>query len=138
MNLEKYGERSLPSALPWDQIKPTYFSASDHVSSEIIDNLKRLFTNRLISDEELKEYLNELKEIQEIRNRSQVSLNYEKRKKELDELEQKMNHDEMDLSQDIDGTEVPEDDDQDILENDKFLKEGLYLLAELAKEKLEQ
>ncbi len=138
VNLEKYGERSLPSALPWDQIKPTYFSASDHVSSEIIDNLKRLFTNRLISDEELKEYLNELKEIQEIRNRSQVSLNYEKRKKELDELEQKMNHDEMDLSQDIDGTEVPEDDDQDILENDKFLKEGLYLLAELAKEKLEQ
>jgi len=138
VNLEKYGERSLPSALPWDQIKPTYFSASDYVSSEIIDNLKRLFTNRLISDEELKEYLNELKEIQEIRNRSQVSLNYEKRKKELDELEQKMNHDEMDLSQDIDGTEVPEDDDQDILENDKFLKEGLYLLAELAKEKLEQ
>ncbi|MDA1122365.1 MAG: carboxy terminal-processing peptidase [Bacteroidetes bacterium] len=139
VNLEKYRERSLPSALPWDQIKPTYFNGSNYVSTEIIDNLKRLFADRLASDEELKEYINELKEIQEIRNRSQVSLNYEKRKIELDEFEQKMNHEKIDLSEEIDNSDIPEEGEAgNTFKNDKFLKEGLYLLAELAKEKLEQ
>ena len=47
VDLEEYGERSLPSALPWDQIRSTYYNRSNYISQEIIDNLKILFKDRV-------------------------------------------------------------------------------------------
>ena len=43
------------------------------------------------------------------------------------------------MSQAITSTEVPvEEETEDVLQKDLFHKEGLFLLAELSKEKIEQ
>jgi len=141
VDLEEYGERSLPSALPWDQIRSTYYRASNYVSAEMVENLKILFKDRLETDQVLKDYIKDAREVQALRNRSSISLNYEKRKKEIDELEKKRknrNNNEGDLSQSIDQSEIQGESYAGYtLEKDLFLKEGLYLLAELSKDKVE-
>ncbi|MEQ9426708.1 MAG: carboxy terminal-processing peptidase [Cyclobacteriaceae bacterium] len=140
VDTEQYGEGSLPSALPWDQIKSTYYNASNYVSPEMVANLKELFKDRLRTDAQLKDYINEQQEAQKIRNREKISLNYEKRKQELDELEaRRKDRKSDDLSTTIDSSEVDNDDDEkEALERDVLLKEGLMLLAELANEKVKQ
>lgn len=144
VDMEEYGERSLPSALPWDQIRSTHYNASNNISPEIVQNLKVLFRDRLENDKDLMDYIKDAKEIQELRNRSTISLNYEKRKMEIDELEKKRKDREggdiNDLSQSVAQSEVETVDDAayENLDKDLFLKEGLYLLAELTKVKVEQ
>ena len=142
VEMEEYGERSLPSALPWDQIRSTYYDVSNYISPNMVESLKSLFQDHLNNDEELKGYIEEAQEAQEIRNRTRISLNYQERKKEIDELEQKRADKKAsdDLSQTIDQSEVQTEGDtsEDTLKKDLFLKEGLYLLAELSKEKIEQ
>ena len=70
VDMDEYGERSLPSALPWDQIRSTYYSASNNVSPELVDQLRILFKERLETDQDLKDYIKEVKEAQEYRNRT--------------------------------------------------------------------
>ncbi len=149
VDMEEYGERSLPSALPWDQIRSTYYDASNYISPEMVQSLKVLFNDRLQNDQELKDYIKEAKEVQELRNRSKISLNYDKRKFEIDELEKKRaareggdieDGDINDLSQAVTQSEVStiEGEAYENFDKDLFLKEGLYLLAELSKKKIEQ
>jgi len=141
IDLEEYGERSLPSALPWDQIRSTQYISSNYVSQEMVENLNVLFKDRLATDQELKDYIKEGKEIQELRSRDRISLNYEQRKVELDELNEKRKEDDetTDLSESIEQSEVVAEEVEttdDVLKKDLLLKEGLYLLAELSKEKI--
>ena len=107
----------------------------------MVENLKILFKDRLETDQVLKDYIKDAREVQALRNRSSISLNYEKRKKEIDELEKKRknrNNNEGDLSQSIDQSEIQGESSAGYtLEKDLFLKEGLYLLAELSKDKVE-
>ncbi len=143
VDMEEYGERSLPSALPWDQIRSTHYNASNYISSEMVENLKVLFKDRLENDQNLRDYIKDAKEVQELRNRSSISLNFEKRKMEIDELEKKRKEREggeiNDLSQAVAQSEVATDGSAyENLDKDLFLKEGLYLLAELTKGKIEQ
>ena len=143
VDMEEYGERSLPSALPWDQINSTYFTASNYVSSEMIENLKVLFKDRLNTDGDLQDYIEKASKAQELRNRTRISLNYEDRKEEIEALEKEREEEKaaQDLSQTIDQSEVQVSEAEEInetLEKDILLKEGLYLLAELTKEEIEQ
>ncbi len=143
VDMEEYGERSLPSALPWDQINSTYFTASNYVSSEMIENLKVLFKDRLNTDDDLQDYIEKASKAQELRNRTRISLNYEDRKEEIEALEKEREEEKaaQDLSQTIDQSEVQVSEAEEInetLEKDILLKEGLYLLAELTKEEIEQ
>ncbi|MBC7921332.1 MAG: carboxy terminal-processing peptidase [Ferruginibacter sp.] len=86
---EEFGESSEPSALPWDQIASTRFNATNDVSDKLIAGLENKYQQRTKTEPELKNYLEDLKELKEARERNTVSLQETKRKKERDEAEKK-------------------------------------------------
>ncbi len=85
---KEFGESSEPSALPWDQIKTTDFHKFSNLH-DIITQLKLKHQARVKDDPEF-QYINEdITEYKENHEKKYVSLNYDVRKKEYDESEQK-------------------------------------------------
>lgn len=86
---EDFGESSEPSAMPWDQIAATKFTPTRNISDKLVASLESRYQQRLKSDTELKNYVEDVKELKEARARTTVSLQEAKRKKERDEAEKK-------------------------------------------------
>ncbi|MES2731016.1 MAG: carboxy terminal-processing peptidase [Bacteroidota bacterium] len=86
---EEFGESSEPSAMPWDQIAATKFTPSNEVNDKIVTALTEKYKQRLRSETEWKNYLEELQELKEARSRTTISLQEGKRKQERDEAEKR-------------------------------------------------
>jgi len=129
---EVFGESSRPNALPWDEIASSNFQPSNQISDRLIAHLKQLYDQHLQSDEELKDFNQEVEKVKSLRDETKVSLNLNERKAELkdDEVDD-------DLSTTLDTSELKEAEDVNKkLSEDPYLKEGLRLLAELSKSKV--
>jgi len=126
---EAFGESAEPSALPWDEVASTDFSATNDVSTEMIDRLKMVYEYRLKTDKGLQQFVEETKAFEKNLNLSEVSLNQSERQEERDELDRLKKS--ADISVTIGdketGTTVPDHVNID----DQYLKEGILMLAEL-------
>ncbi len=130
---EEYGESSRPSALPWDKISTSNFNRTDQVSPEMVEKLYQLYQQDLNNDPQLKKLVADIEKSKREREKTTISLNLEKRMKEM-EADKDDDENGGNLSTEINTSEVANETTEDSrLLDDPYLKEGLRLLAELAK-----
>jgi carboxyl-terminal processing protease len=133
---EEFGESSQDFALPWDQINAVRFQKTNDVNQKLIEELRNKHQKRQTSDRELRDLIAELDYIKEQRNKSQISLNEEKRRKENEEAD-KLKRERINIEVgEIDDIEIAEESSSAKKLSDAYLKESLYLLAELVKFKV--
>lgn len=130
---EIFGESGRPTALPWDEITGAKFKSTNQIDQKLVDKLQKLYGKHLEQDQDLKDLVADIEKAKELRSQTKVSLNLEERKSMQEDLEEVSG----DLSTSIDGGEVfTNDENLKKLSEDPYLKEGLRLLAELAKTKV--
>ncbi|OGU72247.1 MAG: tail-specific protease [Ignavibacteria bacterium RBG_16_34_14] len=87
IHTDEFGESSEESALPWDEIKPTKYKIAGNVK-DFLSLLNSKHKERIEASNEFDYLLEDIKESKEERNRNQVSLNEEIRKKEMEKEEE--------------------------------------------------
>ncbi|MEM9298522.1 MAG: carboxy terminal-processing peptidase [Bacteroidota bacterium] len=125
----EFGESSNPSALPWDQIAGTKYDLTNDVSSRLIAQLNTDYENRLTSDIDLKNLAEETVELKQNLARTEISLNEEVRKKQMEEAEKKRAK-----RSGLSGTKIdPENktESEGLQMDDKYLKEGIIILSSI-------
>ncbi len=129
-----FGESALDFALPWGEIDPADFRPMADLSG-LIEMAYERHRERLDTDEELLDLLQEIADWEETRDRTTVSLNEEVRRAEMEENEQRR-------SQRFAATRSPhgnvngpdrEDDDDEEADSpsDLYLLESARILADL-------
>lgn len=86
---EEFGESSQPSALPWDMIPSTTYQPTNHVLAPTLAKLQAAFATRLKTKPDLIKLRADFDRWKKIKETNSISLNMEKRKKELDEQKKK-------------------------------------------------
>ena len=123
---EEFGEASRKNSLPWDEIKASRYQKSEQISPEMIAKLQKLYEKHVKEDEVLQELQEDVDDIRKKRNEKQISLNFDERQSEKKTKPK-------DLSTQLEAGEVSaEEEIEDKLSDDPYLKEGLRLLAELS------
>jgi carboxyl-terminal processing protease len=132
---EEFGESSQPSALPWDMIASTSYQPTNHVLAPALAKLQAAFATRLKTKPDLIKLRADFDRWKKIKETNSISLNMEKRKKELDE--QKKKPDESQAVMDALGgaEETPAEKDKkeksaDKHAKDAYLKETQQILAD--------
>lgn len=131
---DKFGERSYPNAMPWDEIKGTLFQRTPLVNSNVIAGLNESYHQRLKTDSSLNKLVVETNEFRKSLNETRVSLNEAVRKKEQEETERKGGATNT-LNTRIRGAETPSVEDLSDME-DEYLREGLLVLSDLIATKI--
>lgn len=85
---EKFGESSEPSALPWDQIKPTTFTRVAELSG-VTKKLDEIHQVRMKKSPEYKYLLEDIEEFKKLDNVEEISLNQKELQKERDAVRAK-------------------------------------------------
>lgn len=127
---KEYGESSMPTALPWDQINSTKFSFYPDLNETVLASLKGNYSKRLKTDTELIKLEKELDEFKKLKEKTLISLKEDVRKKERDEYDAKKKASKTALK---DGKEA----DVYLTETEKILVDyiALYPNKKLIKEK---
>ena len=84
---EEIGEAGYKTALPYDQVKPVSFTKTGIITADVIKKLTEKYKKRLNSEENLIELLADIEEYKVQKEIKEFSLNYQVRKKEMDEAE---------------------------------------------------
>ncbi|MBP6055474.1 MAG: carboxy terminal-processing peptidase [Cytophagaceae bacterium] len=132
---EEFGESSQPSALPWDMIPTTAYVPTNNIVAPTLAQLQAAFQARLKTKPDLIKLKQDFERWKKIKEQNSISLNMEKRKKELDE--QKKKPDESQAIMDALGAteESPADKDKkekaaDKHAKDAYLKETQQILSD--------
>ncbi len=88
-NSDEMGESSLPTALPYDEVEKANYLKLNIVNEKLVNKLTSKFSNRLKTDENLIDLVADLEDYKAQKDKNEYSLNYEIRKKEKDESEDK-------------------------------------------------
>lgn len=131
----EFGEASEPNPLPWDQVNSASFRPTAQVSPELVAILNKMFLNDLKQDNQLAEMVKNIEKAKADRAITTISLNYEKRKQEMD-AERAISNSSMD--EEIEESELVTSNVKDLpekLKKDAYLKESLKLLGEMVKYK---
>lgn len=126
---EEFGERSQPSALPWDRIGTSKFKSMNFYDAELIDNLTKKHEVRLNTDPFLLELVSQVDDYQKMREDTEISLNLKQRKKEKEERDKKI-ADREKLYGNLEDGETEEVELKDSEVNDAYLREGLNIIAD--------
>src|SRR5690606_10182856 len=125
---DKYGESSEPSALPWDQIKPTNFQPVQDLSA-INAKLETIHQERMQASPEYKFILEDIELVEQRESETSVTLHIDKLREER-EANRKRSRDRINESRAFRGLgEVPagaNDDD----EYDFMIDETLKVVAD--------
>lgn len=126
----EFGESSQPSALPWDKIASAQFTPLNFVDKQLISVLNKRHAGRLKTDQSMLDYQYDISVLQEARKLQQVSLNYDKRKKEQEAREQQRASRVKvgDSLSELEASKVKDRSLDDL--TDPYLKESIILLAE--------
>lgn len=126
----EFGESSQPSALPWDKIASAQFTPLNFVDRQLVSLLSQRHAQRLKTDQSLLDYQFDISELKESRKLQQVSLNYDQRKKEQEEREQRRASRVKvgDSLSELEASKVKDRSLDDL--KDPYLKESIILLAE--------
>ena len=104
----EFGESSQPSALPWDMIASTKYTPSNNITQKEVEYLKGKSQGRLKTETDLKKLLTEIENYKKAKEKKTVSLQEDKRRKEIDEQKKKNTNtlelgDENELKEDVTG-----------------------------------
>ena len=124
-----FGESSIPSALPWDEIASAKFEKTYDIDANLLAHLNKSFTKRLKEDPSLKELEYDVSVAKELRNQTMISLNEAKRREEIKEAEERRSKAE--LAGQVITTESGEYSFGDAEMKDSYLKQGIIVLTEL-------
>ena len=128
---KEFGESASKSALPWDQINSAQFNLTDKVSSQMVSKLNADYNARLKSDLELKELVEDTKELKENLSKTRISLNETTRKKEIDEAEKrKANRLSLNNAK-VEKEGASKSPENKLKMDDKYLKEGVIILTDM-------
>jgi len=130
---EQFGESSSPSALPWDEIKGTLYQKTPMINAKVLESLNKAYEERLKTDPSLKRFVIETEETLRSYKETRVSLNEEKRKKEMAEAEKRKAANSS-LNTKVVGKEGTPIDLMEM--DDEYLREGLFVLSDLISTKL--
>jgi carboxyl-terminal processing protease len=127
---EEFGESSQPSALPWDKIDATNFKPLNYVDDQMLSSLKKLHNQRMKTDQLLLDLQFDINELKKSRARKEVSLNYDVRKKEQEDLEQRRAA-RVKVGASLSELEANKVKDRSLDDlKDPYLKESIRLLAD--------
>lgn len=87
VDADEFGESSEESALPWDEINPTKYKIAGNVK-DFLSLLNTKHKERVEASSEFDYLLEDIQNSKEDRNRNQISLNEEVRKKEMEKEEE--------------------------------------------------
>ncbi|MEY3645611.1 MAG: C-terminal processing peptidase [Bacteroidota bacterium] len=132
---EEFGESSQPSALPWDMIASTSYQPTNHVLAPALAKLQAAFATRLKTKPDLIKLRADFDRWKKIKETNSISLNMEKRKKELDEQKKKPDESQavMDALGGAEETVAEKDKKEksaDKHAKDAYLKETQQILAD--------
>jgi carboxyl-terminal processing protease len=85
----EFGESSQPSALPWDMIASTKYTLSNNITEKEINFLRGKYQARLKTEGDLKKLLTEIENYKKAKEKKTISLQEDKRRKEIDEQKKK-------------------------------------------------
>ncbi|MEM6524560.1 MAG: carboxy terminal-processing peptidase [Bacteroidota bacterium] len=126
----EFGESANPSALPWDQIAGTKYDLTNDVSSRLIAQLNNNYNNRLNTDPDLKTLVEETVELKQNLARTEISLNEDVRKAQMEEAEERKAK-RTGLSGTKVDTETKTSQGETLQLDDKYLKEGIIILSHI-------
>jgi len=127
---EEFGESSKPSAMPWDKIPSASFQPLNYVDNGLIEQLNERHNQRMKSAQDLVDLQYDIERAKEIRSRTVVSLNFDKRKAEETKAEEeRAARVKIGSSlKELEANKVQERSLSDL--KDVYLKESLLLLAD--------
>lgn len=129
---EQFGESSNPSALPWDEIRGTFYEKTPVIDDRIIAGLNRSYNERLKTDPSLSRLASEMEETRKNLRDTRISLHEPTRRKEMEEAEKKAEKRKL-------NTRITNKESQtSTLEEleDEYLREGLKVLGDLVYSKI--
>lgn len=85
----EFGESSQPSALPWDMIAATKYTPSNNITQKEVEYLKGKSQGRLKTETDLKKLLSEIENYKKAKEKKSVSLQEDKRRKEIEDQKKK-------------------------------------------------
>jgi carboxyl-terminal processing protease len=104
----EFGESSQPSALPWDMIASTKYTPSNNITEKEIAFLRGKYQGRLKTEGDLKKLLTEIENYKKAKEKKTISLQEDKRRKEIDDQKKKNT---LDLG---DDSELKANDPEDV------------------------
>ena len=128
---EAFGESGYPRALKWDEISSSIYEPSNDINEDILNKLNQKHQERLANSDYLISLQQDVKASLESQNIKSLSLNYEKRKAEIEAADKKKNEFNRlnkDLSEN-EGQVNKINTDQEI--SDPYLRESIVVLADL-------
>lgn len=130
----EYGESSQPSALPWDMIASTKYSTYNDINDQILYKIRSKYQERIKTDLELKKLKEDFENWKRLKEKNSISLQEDKRKKEIDEQKKKSTQPETAVANS--SGEILPDAKADDAKNDKhskdtYLKESEKILLDL-------
>lgn len=133
LDAEQFGERSNPSALPWDEIRGTFYQRTPFVTDRLLHSLRQSYQSRLKTDDQLKNFMADVEESRRQMHENKISLNEAVRKKEMEEAEQKR-------KARIPGEVKLNAEGQQSVNvlklDDEYLRQGLIILSEMLTSKI--
>lgn len=130
---EQFGESSSASALPWDEIKGTFYQKTPIINQKLLANLTKRYNDRLKNDMVLNRFADDTEEARKSMQDTRISLNETVRKKEMEEAEKKAES--LKLNTKLDSKELPLTSDLSEVD-DEYLREGLFVLGDLITTKI--
>jgi carboxyl-terminal processing protease len=132
--LDQYGEGSYPNALPWDEIKGTFYQRTPIITDKVISGLNKSYDERLKTDPVLSRFVEETEEFRKNLSETRISLNEETRKKEMAEAEKRkeMLGPSNTTIRTKDGAVINDLSELD----DEYLREGLLVLSDMILNKI--
>ncbi|MEY4954532.1 MAG: C-terminal processing peptidase [Bacteroidota bacterium] len=132
---EEFGESSQPSALPWDMIPTTAYTPTNTILAPVLTHLQTAFQSRLKTKPDLIKLKQDFDRWKKIKEQNSISLNFEKRKKELDEQKKKPDESQaiMDALGGTDETVADKDKKEKTADKhakDAYLKETQQILSD--------
>lgn len=125
---EEFGESANASALPWDEIRSTLYEKTPAVNKQAVATLNRSYQERIKNDPSLNKLIRETDEIRKNLKETKVSLNEEKRKKEMEEADRLRGNASMDTTL---GNKETGASTNGLKVEDEYLREGILILSEL-------
>jgi carboxyl-terminal processing protease len=132
---EEFGESSQPSALPWDMIPTTAYTPTNNVLASSLAPLQAAFQSRLKTKPDLVKLKQDFERWKKIKDQNSISLNLEKRKKQLEEQKKKPDEsqavmDALGASDETSAEKDKKDKSADKHAKDAYLKETQQILSD--------
>lgn len=131
---EQFGESSQANALPWDEIKGTLYQKTPIINDKVLAELNKAHQERSKHDPYLTRYIDETNETRKSISQTNISLNENVRRKEMEEAEKKRAANGKLGTTTVDKEGKPLSGTLNM--DDEYLREGLLVLSNLITSKI--